>query len=479
MKKLSLFISGLVITLILLEISLRLAGFIYKSYRTNERIIAKEDKNIIKILCLGDSITFGLGAERGYDYPAQLERILNGSHPQKNYIVYNQGCPGFNSSQVLRHLEDNIQKYKPGIITLLVGTNNRFNLADSNYYLFESGINGRIKIFSLKLDALLMRMRTYKLLKIALLRLGDTAKQKISANIKDNKEVKYVNSKNLDTSVKLNHNYKKDLDLANEYYGQRKFGMAIEQLGKVLAQDSSNQSALILLGKVYIELEKYDLALAKLKRAVLNSPEDAWAHHALGILYYKQGRNNPLIKDENFGLAIKELEKSISCANNPKDKIWAYYYLSEVFFEQGKADLATGAIENAVKYDPDNESLRKQLRVVSKNPNETPEEAKVFDKLLYYDLDCIARIARDHGIKLILLSHPRVANRNEIRKQIADKYNIPFIDISSIFTELLAKYNYKDLFSDDASHPNANGYRVIAESIYGVINSIKFENSLR
>jgi lysophospholipase L1-like esterase len=178
------------------------------------------------------------------------------------------------------------------------------------------------------------------------------------------------------------------------------------------------------------------------------------------------------MKEKNFELAIKELEKAISCANNPKDKVGAYYTLSEIFLEQGKSDLAAQVIEDALKYEPNNLSFQRRLQVVTLGTNETPEEMKVFDKLLYYDLDCIAEIAKNHGIKLILLSYPNVAYRNEIRKQIADKHNIPFIDISSIFTDLLTKCNYKDLFSDDGSHPNANGYRVIAESIYRVINSI-------
>ena len=262
--------------------------------------------------------------------------------------------------------------------------------------------------------------------------------------------------------------------MIGQYFGQRRFNLALEKTNEILRQEPNNQRALVLSAEACIELEKYDLALANLKKATLNNPEDAWAHCILGKLYYRQGRNNPAIKEKNFELSIKELEQAISYASNPVDKVWAYYTLSEVFFEQKKSDLATEAIENALKYEPDNSSFRRRLRVVSLDSNAAPEEKKVFDKLLYYDLDCIANTARNRGIKLILLSYPNVSYLNEIRKQIADKYNVPFIDISSIFADLLAKCNYKDLFSDDGSHPNANGYRIIAENIYKVINSIKF-----
>jgi lysophospholipase L1-like esterase len=463
------FILSVLAAIFLLEISLRFAGYIY--YRMKipyQEEITENDRGGIRILCLGDSVTFGLGAERGRDYPAQLERILNEGHPYKKFVVYNQGYPGRNSSQILKYLEENIEKYKPNIIVLLAGNNNRFNLVDSNYHLFEDGVYGKLKMLSSRLDILLMHMRAYKLLKIAILRSRDMVRQKISPSIKDEK-AKYSNLKNTTISPQLNPDYQEKLDLANEYYKQREFNMAIEQLDKILAQDQNNPRALVLLGEAYIELEKYDLALAKLEKAIINYPEDAWAHSALGKMYYRQGRNNHLIKEKNFELAVKELKKSVSYPSHSKDKVRAYYTLAELFFEQGKVNLATIAIKNALGYEPDNFMCQKLLRMVSLDSNETPQEIKIFNKLLYYDLDYMAKIARNHRIDLILLGYPDVLSRNEIREQIANKYNIPFIDFVPIFSELLTKYQHRDLFSNDAGHPNSNGYRILAKTIARII----------
>jgi lysophospholipase L1-like esterase len=43
----------------------------------------------VKVACVGDSITFGMGAHRGWDYPSQLQRMLGAG-----YVVRNFGVPG-------------------------------------------------------------------------------------------------------------------------------------------------------------------------------------------------------------------------------------------------------------------------------------------------------------------------------------------------------------------------------------------------
>lgn len=74
-------------------------------------------------------------------------------------------------------------------------------------------------------------------------------------------------------------------------------------------------------------------------------------------------------------------------------------------------------------------------------------------------------------VKIILLNYPS-ENQNSIRKQIADKYKVRFIDIGFRFSKLLSnEYQYRDLFSGDASHPNAKGYRVIAETVFEALQN--------
>jgi lysophospholipase L1-like esterase len=77
------------------------------------------------IACVGDSITAGVGAATGWDYPAQLQRMLGAT----DYTVRNFGVSG---ATLLRHgdrpyerqgaLKDAV-KFKPGIVIIMLGTN--------------------------------------------------------------------------------------------------------------------------------------------------------------------------------------------------------------------------------------------------------------------------------------------------------------------------------------------------------------------
>lgn len=69
-----------------------------------------------------------------------------------------------------------------------------------------------------------------------------------------------------------------------------------------------------------------------------------------------------------------------------------------------------------------------------------------------------------------LLNYPHYSYREKIEKELANKYDIYFVDINSAFERLKAPDNYKheDYFTEDA-HCTAKGYKVIAEKIYKIL----------
>ena len=78
----------------------------------------------VRILCLGDSVTFGMGVEDALTWPAQLEQVLAESPELAGRPVHvmNGGIPGWSSVQGLRLL-DQTGWYEPDVIVFWFGMN--------------------------------------------------------------------------------------------------------------------------------------------------------------------------------------------------------------------------------------------------------------------------------------------------------------------------------------------------------------------
>ncbi|MCB9478053.1 MAG: SGNH/GDSL hydrolase family protein [Deltaproteobacteria bacterium] len=82
-----------------------------------------------RIVTLGDSCTFGLGAPGpSYDetYSARLQKYLQWAWPKKNVRVLNFGCPGYTSYQGKILLRQKAIKYDPDIVVAYFGINDGF-----------------------------------------------------------------------------------------------------------------------------------------------------------------------------------------------------------------------------------------------------------------------------------------------------------------------------------------------------------------
>ena len=82
-------------------------------------------------------------------------------------------------------------------------------------------------------------------------------------------------------------------------------------------------------------------------------------------------------------------------------------------------------------------------------------------------LDAMVTLIRSHGADVVLVGVPKFGfglQVPELYSQIADKYTIPLQ--KEILVDLLADNSMKS----DVIHPNATGYRLMAEAIYDLIN---------
>jgi len=77
------------------------------------------DDDVFRVLCVGDSRTFGWGLSDEESYPAVLERSLREFAGQSQRVeVINAGVNGWSWSQMLAYLRDIGLSYSPNVIVV-------------------------------------------------------------------------------------------------------------------------------------------------------------------------------------------------------------------------------------------------------------------------------------------------------------------------------------------------------------------------
>ncbi|OGR41436.1 MAG: hypothetical protein A2X35_10535 [Elusimicrobia bacterium GWA2_61_42] len=160
-QKILLVALGLAVGLVLAESGLRLYGAYYRLSRAS----GAPPAGTIKILCAGDSFTYGMGAPADFGYPGHLQRLLDSKYGAGAYSVINAGVPGQNSSELADSIDFLLAAHRPHFLLVLTGANN-YNLRGSNFFLFAPQELSAARNAALKADAFLSRLKTYKFFKL-------------------------------------------------------------------------------------------------------------------------------------------------------------------------------------------------------------------------------------------------------------------------------------------------------------------------
>jgi len=78
----------------------------------------KKGPNTIRILVLGDSVTFGHGSVYEHTYPYLTEQRLKAWRPDIDWQVWNAAVPGYNTSQELGHLLEVGGRFAPDVVVV-------------------------------------------------------------------------------------------------------------------------------------------------------------------------------------------------------------------------------------------------------------------------------------------------------------------------------------------------------------------------
>lgn len=155
----------IIVAVVFLELFLRGLGVLVsvRILNPSQHSSSADQTNGHIILCIGDSWTAGQSSE---NYPYALQEKLLALFPEMSTRVINLGAGGFNSSQGLRRLTDNLPIYQPDIVIVFIGNNDHWNLSESVYWQFADQRLDHMSIWKAKMRVFLHSLRVYKFIRI-------------------------------------------------------------------------------------------------------------------------------------------------------------------------------------------------------------------------------------------------------------------------------------------------------------------------
>ena len=128
-------------------------------------------------------------------------------------------------------------------------------------------------------------------------------------------------------------------------------------LGLVTVKGQESLNTLIFRGNRSFDKQKYGEATSTFSEAVKKNEKDFGAHYNLG---------NSLYKIKKYDEAIAEYQKAQKNTNNKDEKAASYYNEGNAHLQNGDGEKAVNAYKNALKFDPDNEAILKNLQIAKK-----------------------------------------------------------------------------------------------------------------
>lgn len=467
-RRIGTFILGLVATVVLLEVALRIVGMIhFREVTARKGEVRGSDYTI---LCMGDSFTFGIGASEGGDYPRQLERLLNSKIRNRRFVVVNRGVGGYNTSQILNYFPAWVDEIKPDLIVVMAGGANAWNYWGYRAYKRGDSVLSRM-------HDQLYRIRIFKLIKLLQKRFPDAIAWRLKVNaIELFKDRIKVDPNDADNYRGLGYVFRElgdytqsiecfkaaieaypgDPELYAEvgktYLRVNKSGEAIDWFKRGIAVDASHSVNYYGIGCVYNWLRKHEEAIKWFKKGIRVNPDDSNNYTGIGYAYRDSGRPEKAMPWFKQGIRF-----------NPDD-ISNYHGLAEAYNDMGEI-VSAETIElmaEAAKRNP----LAKEYIKMFENKRRIGLEAR---KWMKSDLEKIIGMCREKQIPIVLQNYPEMTTIIGPSREFAEGHAVLFVDNCKAFNEMWERGERREDYFVIDGHCNDLGYFVVAKNIYDVI----------
>lgn len=450
-QKVILTILGIFLTLVFLEIGLRLGAWSVLTLQEYRNKILIKQKGVYRIMCIGESTTFWGGDD---SYPSQLERILNASQIGVKFSVVNAGLPASNSSWILSNLNGNIDKYKPAMVIAMMGVNDK-----DTYYNYSYSWRGKNFLRNFKIYKLAELLQLHVLARKNAIKTnvpkGSTVDDANSCMVKGDfykHQGDYIRAQNLYekaitlSGVKNTNTYSLYCSLAWFYNDIGNYIKAEDTFKKCLNLYADKDIAYIEFAEFYRVRCNYSRCEELIRKVINLNPANEDAYIKLGLLYVDQKKYDQA--EEAFKEAINVIIK------NKKENLESALISEKYGFYAKLAGLYTkiGRHEDANKlYEKANELMSNSYNPTTRNNYLKARE-----------------ILDQRGIKLVCSQYP-MRDIAAVKNIFKGQKNVIFVDNEIIFKKALKEGHYWDYFTDmfagDFGHCTPRGNRLLAENI--------------
>lgn len=440
------------------EIALQVASYVASRRAESVSAVARPGG----VLCVGDSFTFGSGAtspERSY--PRQLARLL-AAHDGTAPDVVNAGWPGRSSAEVLAALPHLLEQYSPRTVVVLVGLNDRWSDAGGR----AGGETGWQ-----------WRWRTRRLLAIAAQALRDRGHADADARGAPAGAGSAPGGSSPDVHPALAA-IERDLEVAARAPAAREALAPFADTLRVTADAALAAEIVRILAKAGLRAEAAEGGLAARARC---GPSAALSREVAAVLA-RLDRGDEAIRcaEEAVRLAPDDprnwrtltltarLAQDIGIVMHALAQGYALdrdaaYVLRQLRRQRLAESLPAPLVERllqGLRVDASTRAEFAALVAAARNP-------AAFEGSLRVNLDRIARLARDSGALVILLTYPHAGTPDPVDLVIteaAEAADVPLLDLLPVFTAAERQWSRQELYVADG-HCTDRGYGIVAAEV--------------
>jgi lysophospholipase L1-like esterase len=271
-QKIGLIMLGIFLALVLLELSLRVTGYVMLEMQRAKNTVGEDDEYVI--LCLGESTTAELLIGES-SWPSELKKLLEKKDIGK-FSIINEGIGGTNTALISSRLEKNLDRYQPHIVITMMGINDGPNENDEFVKMYyENMKKNEIKLF-------LKNTRIIKLLNLIKIHLKGKFLYRRYINTTESHEI---------------------FNLGLEYFEHGNLEKSKYYFKKNILMNPKDGNSYFMIGRIYEMKGNLEYAEKMYKKAILFSNRSDNALINLFNIHYQQnnkGIENSFIKSLSF-----------------------------------------------------------------------------------------------------------------------------------------------------------------------------------